>query len=49
MFVRFVVELPTFQYIKATLSDNNKQYLLDISAAVVITKCAWIIVSAECV
>jgi len=26
MFVRFVMELPTFQYITTNVSDNNKQY-----------------------
>jgi len=31
------VELPTFQCITTTVSDNNKQYLLHFSAAVVIT------------
>ena len=46
-FVRFVVELPTFQGIIATASDNNKQYLLHFSAAVVIRNCVWLIVLAE--
>jgi len=49
MFVRFIVELPTFQCIKTTVSDNNKQYLLHLSAAVAITNCAWFIVLVQSV
>jgi hypothetical protein len=49
MFVRFVVELPTFQCITTNVSDNNKQHLLHFIAAVVITNCAWFIVLAESV
>ena len=46
MFVRFIVELPTFQFITTTTTvcENNKQYLLHFGAAVVILKCAWFIV-----
>jgi hypothetical protein len=41
-----VVELPTFQCITTSVSDDNKQYLLHFSAAVVIRNCAWFIVLA---
>jgi hypothetical protein len=49
MFVRFVVELPTFQSVTTNVSANNKQYLLHFSAAVVLTNCAWYIVIVESV
>jgi len=52
MFVRFIVELPTFRFITTTttttttttVSENNKQYLLHFGAAVVIINCVWFIV-----
>jgi hypothetical protein len=47
MFVRFDVELPTFQCITTTVYDNNKQYQLYFSAAVVITNCVYFIVLAR--
>ena len=47
MFVRFGVELPTFQSITTKVSDNNKQYLLHSSAPIAITNCVWFIVLAE--
>jgi hypothetical protein len=47
MFERFALELPTFQCITTNVPDNNKQYLLQFRAAVVITICAWFIVLAE--
>jgi hypothetical protein len=47
MFVRFAVQLPTFQCITTTVSDNNKQNLLHFSAAVVIINCTWFIILAE--
>jgi len=49
MFVSFVVELPTFQRVATNVSDNNKQYLLHFSVAVVIRNCAWFIVLFESV
>jgi len=33
------MELPTFQRITTTVSDNNEQYLLHFSTAIVITNC----------